>query len=98
MSRSKQSLRATNATDAVADVPEAEGVVLEGRPWAALAAYSEQLDVLFVGSRGYGPLRAVITGGTSGPLLRHAHCPVLVLPRGNDQPLGEVFAPAAAVR
>jgi nucleotide-binding universal stress UspA family protein len=90
-------LRAANA-DAVIDVPEAEGVVLEGRPWAALAAYSEQLDVLFVGSRGYGPLRAVITGGTSGPLVHHAHCPVLVLPRGTEQPLAEVFAAAATAR
>lgn len=90
-------LRAANA-DAVLDVPDAEGVVLDGRPWAALAAYSEQLDMLFVGSRGYGPLRAVITGGTSGPLLHHAHCPVLVLPRGSEQPLARVFAPVAAAR
>lgn len=83
---------------AVTGVPEAEGVVLDGRPWAALAAYSEQLDALLVGSRGYGPQSAVITGGTSGPLLHHAHCPVIVLPRGTEQPLTRAFAPAAVAR
>ena len=72
--------------DAVAGTA-AETVVLDGRPWAALAAKSAQLDLLIVGSRGYGPLHAVITGGTSGPLIHHAHCPVLVVPRGVDTPL-----------
>ena len=32
-------------------------------------------------------LKAVITGGTSGPLIHHAHCPVIVLPRGVDAAL-----------
>ena len=72
--------------DAVAGTA-AETVVLDGRPWAALAAQSQLLNLLIVGSRGYGPLRAVITGGTSGPLIHHAHCPVLVVPRGVDAPL-----------
>lgn len=62
-------------------------IVLDGRPWAALAAQTERLDLMLVGSRGYGPLRAVITGGTSGPVIHHAHCPVLVLPRGAETPL-----------
>jgi nucleotide-binding universal stress UspA family protein len=76
----------TALEDAVAGTA-AETVVLDGRPWAALAAVSEQLDLLLVGSRGYGPLKAVITGGTSGPLIQHARCPVIVLPRGVDAPL-----------
>ena len=76
----------TALDDAVAGT-SAETVVLDGRPWAALAAKSEELDLLLVGSRGYGPLKAVITGGTSGPLIHHAHCPVVVLPRGVDAPL-----------
>lgn len=76
----------TALDDAVAGTP-AETVVLDGRPWAALAGKSEELDLLLVGSRGYGPLKAVVTGGTSGPLIRHAHCPVIVLPRGVDAPL-----------
>jgi hypothetical protein len=33
----------------------------------------------------------VIAGGTSGPVLHHAHCPVVVLPRGVEAPLEELF-------
>jgi nucleotide-binding universal stress UspA family protein len=68
-----------------------EAVVLEGRPWRELSDYSGQLDLLFVGSRGYGPLHAVITGATSGAVLNHAQCPVIVLPRGVDRPLADLF-------
>ena len=85
-------------TRAIEDVPDADGVVLDGRPWAALSAYSEQLDLLLVGSRGYGPVRAVITGGTSGPLLHHAHCPVIALPRGVEHPLATLVEPVAVGR
>lgn len=73
----------------------AEGVVLEGRPWRRLAERSSELDLLLVGSRGYGPLQAVILGGTSGPLLRDAHCPVIALPRGARTELAELFAAGA---
>jgi nucleotide-binding universal stress UspA family protein len=74
----------------------AEGVVLEGRPWRRLADHSANLDLLFIGSRGYGPLRAVIAGGTSGPVLHHAQCPVVVLPRGVEQPLDQLFSAGSA--
>jgi hypothetical protein len=35
-----------------------------------------------VGSRGWGPVRRILLGSTSARLMREAHCPVLVLPRG----------------
>ncbi len=74
-----------------------EGVVLEGRPWRELADTSQNLDLLLVGSRGYGPLHAVLMGATSGPVLHHAHCPVIALPRATEAPLGELFgAPSVA--
>ena len=38
-------------------------------------------DLLFIGSRGYGPLRAVMVGGVSGRLVREAACLVVVFPR-----------------
>jgi nucleotide-binding universal stress UspA family protein len=74
----------------------AEGVALDGRPWRRLAERSSELDLLLVGSRGYGPLQAVILGGTSGPLLREAHCPVVALPRGTRTDLAELFPARAA--
>lgn len=78
-----------------ADVP-ARAVVLEGRPWRELADASEKLDLLIVGSRGYGPLQAVILGGTSGPLTREARCPVVALPRGAGNGFTELFTSRAA--
>ena len=51
-------------------------------PAATLIAASERLDLLVCGSRGYGPVRAVMLGGVSRRVVAQAHCPVIVLPRG----------------
>jgi nucleotide-binding universal stress UspA family protein len=56
-------------------------VRLRGEPADALAHHSIQLDLLVTGSRGYGPLRAVLVSGVSGRLMRTAQCPVIVVPR-----------------
>ena len=54
--------------------------------------------MLVMGSRGYGPLHAVLAGGLAGQLLRRAECPVIVVPRGIEQPLERLFdEPAATV-
>jgi nucleotide-binding universal stress UspA family protein len=56
--------------------------VIRGDPTETLTARTrEGLDLLVVGSRGYGPLRRVVFGGVSSRLLETAECPVLVLPR-----------------
>jgi nucleotide-binding universal stress UspA family protein len=39
------------------------------------------VDLLFVGSDGYGPLRHALLGNVSGALVRAAGCPVVVTPR-----------------
>ncbi|MFI5493755.1 universal stress protein [Actinoplanes sp. NPDC051859] len=41
----------------------------------------DDVDVLFCGSRGYGPARRVLLGGVSARLLRRARRPVIVVPR-----------------
>lgn len=46
-----------------------------------LAHFSGSVDLLIVGSRGYGPLGRLIHGSTSQRLARSSHCPLLVLPR-----------------
>jgi nucleotide-binding universal stress UspA family protein len=56
--------------------------VLVGTAWKELAARSEELDLLVVGSRAYGPARRLLLGSTSTKLARHAACPLLVMPRG----------------
>lgn len=40
------------------------------------------LDLLVLGSRGYGPLRRVLLGSVASEVVRLAPCPVLVVPRG----------------
>jgi nucleotide-binding universal stress UspA family protein len=59
--------------------------VIEGDPAEALAEQGRDLDLLVVGSRGYGPLRRVLLGGVSGQLIQHAPCPVVVVPRGSKE-------------
>jgi nucleotide-binding universal stress UspA family protein len=48
------------------------------------AVYGNQLDILVVGSRGYGPVRRLVLGSTSDYLERHARCSLLVLPRAGS--------------
>jgi nucleotide-binding universal stress UspA family protein len=74
----------------------AEAVQLDGDPAERLAAHSAALDLLVMGSRGYGPMHAVLAGGVSGRVTREAHCPVIVVPRGVPAPLGDLFGKAAA--
>ena len=69
-----------------------------GDPAEIFATRSSGLDMLVMGSRGYGPLHAVLAGGLAGQLLRRAECPVIVVPRGIEQPLERLFdEPAATV-
>jgi nucleotide-binding universal stress UspA family protein len=82
---------------ALATVPasvSATRVLLEGDPAERLAVATSGLDVLFIGSRGYGPVRAVLVGAISRRVARSARCPVIVTPRGVDEPLHGVFGAA----
>ena len=69
-----------------------ECVRLTGEPAELLSERTAGLDLMVTGSRGYGPLRSVLVGGVSGRLARTAHCPVIVVPRGIEAPLGALFA------
>ncbi len=56
--------------------------VRRGDPSRVLVDATRGLDLLVLGSRGYGPVRHALLGSVSAHVARHAHCPVLVLPRG----------------
>jgi nucleotide-binding universal stress UspA family protein len=60
---------------------EREAVALEGNPAALLAEQGLELDLLVVGSRGYGALGRTLLGGVSAEVMRTAPCPVIVVPR-----------------
>ena len=62
-------------------MPGVQGHAAYGLTGEELAAFSEDVDILVVGSRGYGPVRRLVLGSTSDYLERHARCPLLVLPR-----------------
>ena len=66
--------------DAVSAGRCAGGEVLSGNAADALAAASQDLDLLVCGSRGRGAIRTLVLGGTSQALVRRAACPVLVVP------------------
>jgi nucleotide-binding universal stress UspA family protein len=55
---------------------------ISGEPTSVLIERSSELDILILGSRAYGPVRHVLMGSVSARVMREAHCPVLVVPRG----------------
>lgn len=69
---------------------------LTGDPAELLTAYSKHLDLLVMGSRGYGPLHSVLAGGVSGRVMRGAHCPVIIVPRGVETALASLVGGATA--
>jgi nucleotide-binding universal stress UspA family protein len=96
--RAEAALR--RATDALGDDVPVETDAFVEDPADALIGVSEHLDLLVCGSRGYGPLRAVLLGGVSRRLTAEARCPVLVIPRavtGSLEALMEA-SPGAAAR
>lgn len=64
--------------------PEVDSEVRVGDPADCLAEASQGLDLLVLGSRGYGPLLRVMLGGVSLKVMRSSACPVIVVPRGAD--------------
>jgi nucleotide-binding universal stress UspA family protein len=67
-------------------VREAGGEVAEaharlGRPDAEIVRLADELGagLIVLGSRGLGPLRRALMGSVSDSVVRHAHCPVLVV-------------------
>ena len=61
---------------------EISGRVVAGLAVEELVELSAGVDLVVVGSRGWGPVRRILAGSTSVGLMREAHCPVIVLPRG----------------
>ena len=70
---------------------------IKGEPCEVLVEQSARLDLLVLGSRAYGPLRHVLLGSVSAPVMREAHCPVLVVPRGSQPDKSEAEGERGAV-
>ena len=52
-----------------------------GRPAAEIVALAEEIGagLIVMGARGVGGIRRALTGSVSESVLRHAHCPVMVV-------------------
>lgn len=77
--REEQLSQAASSLDEDLDV---DAALLDGSGVEMLARESGGLDLLVLGSRGYGPLRAVLLGSVSTALVRAAESPLVVVPRG----------------
>jgi len=76
-----QQLFAT-ATALIPDEIVVEHRALSGQAGPTLVtACGDAIDLLVVGSRGYGPLHSVLAGSVARHLADHAPCPVVIAPR-----------------
>lgn len=69
------------ADERLAKLDGVDGRAVYGLSGEELAAFGDEVQLLVVGSRGYGPMKRLIIGSTSDYLERHARCSLLVLPR-----------------
>ena len=76
-------LMLSEANERMSQLTGVDGRAVYGLPGEELAAFGDELDVLVVGSRSYGPVRRLVLGSTSDYLERHSRCSLLVLPRAN---------------
>ena len=89
-------MRRAQLDQAVAVLPirvDADGRVIEGEAAEVLAAESERLDLLVLGSRGYGALRATLAGSVTHALAGTSRCPLVLVPRGVARPLAGLVRP-----
>ena len=73
--------RVDEARERIAGLAGVEAHSAYGDPVEELTLYSASLDLLVVGSRGYGPAGRLVYGGVAQRLARTARCPLLVLTR-----------------
>src|SRR5688500_9294759 len=71
------------------DTVPREGAVRLGVPYHEIVqdADDQRMDLIIMGTRGYTGLSRFILGGTTERVVRHAHCPVLVIREGEHTPI-----------
>jgi len=87
------------AAQALADALGVELVpihIAHGDAANAIADRTAGLDLLVLGSRGFGPAHAALSRSVAPRVVRQAHCPVMVVPRFATSRLGELFEPVPA--
>jgi nucleotide-binding universal stress UspA family protein len=72
--------RIDNARTGVDDPAHVTAIMLLGDPAAELHRVAEDADLLVVGGHGQGPLAEVFLGSVAAASVRHAPCPIVVIP------------------
>lgn len=60
--------------------------VLHGSAAKRIVEVSERFDLVVIGARGVGGFRDLLLGSTADQVVRHARCPVVVLPSNTVAP------------
>jgi nucleotide-binding universal stress UspA family protein len=69
-------------SELASDITASGEVIVGDDPVETLAAMANSsFDALFMGSRGYGPVRRVLLGGVASRLLRRVDIPAVIVPR-----------------
>jgi nucleotide-binding universal stress UspA family protein len=74
-------LRDQATTAAIAVGANVQVAVSRGRPSDALLELSENVDLLLIGSRRWGPSARLLLGSTGEALMHGSACPILAVPR-----------------
>ncbi|HXW59438.1 MAG TPA: universal stress protein [Solirubrobacteraceae bacterium] len=77
------------AEQRLGELPDVDGHAEIGLTGEELSRFGKELDLLVIGSRGYGPLKRLVLGTTAQSLQRHAQCSLLVLPRAASEEPGK---------
>ena len=70
------------ALETVGEIPgEVDTEILEGSPAEAImdVANTREVDLIVMGSRGFGRLKGLLIGSQSQKVVQHAPCPVLIV-------------------
>lgn len=65
-------------------VPDLHLCPVHQQPAKALVEASESADVIVVGASGQGRVARIVVGSVAKDVVRHARCPVVVVPRPRD--------------
>jgi len=82
----KRKLRET-ATDDWAEGRTIIREMREGRPFVEIIRYADEaeIDLIIMGSHGWGPISHLLVGSVAERVVRKAHCPVLTIrPAGHE--------------